>query len=74
VDLISVLRKLFDILILRPGFGLTTTWTELREAVQAYELSRQRIHERICSKIMQDEQTLIEDGISEKKVRELLQE
>jgi hypothetical protein len=74
VDLISVLRNLFDILTLRPGFGLTTTWTELQEAVQAYELYRQRIHKRICSQTTQDEQTLTADGISERKIRELLQE
>ena len=74
VDLISVLRKLFDILTLRPGLGPTTTWTELREAVETYELSRQLIHENICSRTMQDEQTLTADGINSEKVRELLQE
>ena len=73
VDLINVLRKLFDITLSRPELGLTTTWTELREAFEAYEHSRQRVHERIRPRTTQDEQTLSADGISE-KVRELLQE
>ena len=71
VDLICVLRKLFDI-TLRPELLLTTTWTELREAFEAYErsYSRQRIHESICSRTTQ---TLTADGIGE-KIRELLRE
>jgi hypothetical protein len=74
VDLIRVLRELFD-LTLRPDLALTVTWTELREALEAYEqsLSRQRIHKIICSKITRDEQILTADGIG-RMVRDLLRE
>jgi hypothetical protein len=74
VDLIRVLRELFD-LTLRPDLALTTTWTELREAFESYEQSnsRQRIHQSICSRTTLDEPTLTPDGIS-RKVRELLRD
>ncbi len=74
VDLISVLRELFNI-TLKPELALTTTWTELQAAFEAYERSScQRIHESICSKTSwDDEQILTADGIS-RKVHELLQE
>jgi len=67
VDLISVLRELFD-LTLQPALALTTTWQELREAFETYERSssRQRIHGIICSKSPQGEQILTADGINEK--------
>ncbi|KAI9463259.1 hypothetical protein BJY52DRAFT_74397 [Lactarius psammicola] len=73
VDLISVLRELFDI-TLRPELALTTTWTELQEAFETYErsFSRQRIHNSISSETPRGEQMLTADGIS-RKVRELLQ-
>jgi len=71
VDLIRVLRELFDI-TLRPDLSLTITWTELQAAVEAYERSqfRLRVHMRICSKTAQDEQDLTADDIS-RKIREL---
>src|ERR1700761_9838690 len=49
VDLIRVLRELFDI-TLRPDLALTTSWAELQAAFEAYEQSqaRQRIHHKIC--------------------------
>ncbi len=73
VDLISVLRELFDI-TLRPELALTTTWTELKEAFETYErsFSRQRIHNNISSKTPRGEQMLTADDIS-KKVRDLLE-
>ena len=74
VDLIRVLRELFD-LTLRPELALATTWTELREAFEAYErsYSRQRVHTNICSRTTQDELTLTPESIS-RKVRELLRD
>jgi hypothetical protein len=67
VDLIAVLRELFD-LTLRPALCLTTTWKELSVAFETYERSssRQRIHNIICSKERQGEQILTADGINEK--------
>ena len=75
VDLISVLRKLFDITLIgrSPGSVLTITWTELQEAFETYEISRKRIHARILSMSTHDEKTLTPDDLGE-KVRELLQE
>ena len=75
VVLISVLRKLFDInlRVRSPDSSPTTTWTELQEAFEAYELPRKRIHARIRSMRTQDEKTLTEDDLRE-KVCELLQE
>ena len=74
VDLIRVLRELFDI-TLRPELAFATTWNELKEAFEAYERSnsRQRIHKIICSKAMQDDQSLTPDSIGS-KVRELLRD
>jgi hypothetical protein len=50
VDLLSVLRELFDF-TLQPGLALTTNWDVLKEAFAAYEYSssRQDIHNRIRS-------------------------
>jgi hypothetical protein len=72
VDLIRVLKELFDI-TLRPELALTTTWTELRAAFEVYERShaRQRIHKRICATASQG--TLTAEDICN-KVRELLRE
>jgi len=52
VDLIGISRKLFDI-TLRSEVDLTITWTELQEALVAYErsFSRERIHYIVCSNI-----------------------
>ena len=74
VDLICVLRELFDI-TLRPELALTTTWTELRAAVEVHERSeaRQRIHKRICAMTPQGENTLTAEDICN-KVREFLRE
>jgi hypothetical protein len=74
MDLIHVLRELFDI-TLRPELVLSITWMEIREAFEAYERSgsRQRIHRNICSQIAGDEKTLTADDISQ-KIRGLLQE
>ena len=71
VDLIRVLRELFDI-TLQPRLALTTTWEGLQGAFEAYErsASRQRAHHVISS---QGEQILTVDGIN-RKVRELLKE
>ena len=73
VDLIRVLRELFDI-TLRPDLALTIGWAELQAALEAYERShsRQRVHRKICSKTGQDE-TLSAEEISQ-KVRELLRD
>ena len=53
---------------------LTASWAELQAAFEAYERShsRQRIHEKICSKMAHDE-ILSADEISQ-KVRKLLQD
>jgi hypothetical protein len=74
VDLISVLRELFD-LTLQPNKSLATTWQELKEAFEAYERSpsRQHIHNSICSKPAQGEQTMTADDMTE-KVRDLVRE
>ncbi len=66
VDLIKVLRELFDI-ALQPGIALTTTWKELQEAFEAYERSpsRERIHQIICSKVPQGKQIISADGLDE---------
>jgi hypothetical protein len=74
VDLINVLRELFD-LTLQPNKALAATWQELKEAFETYErsLSRQRIHNSICSKSAQGEQIMTADGI-EDKVRDLVRE
>ena len=73
VDLIRVLRELFDI-TLRPDLALTISWAELQAAFEAYERShsRQRIHKRICSEMTLDN-TLSAEDISQ-KVRELLRD
>ena len=73
VDLICVLRELFDI-TLRPDLALTPSWVELQAAFEAYERSqsRQHIHKRICSRTGQDE-TLSAEDIGQ-KVRELLRD
>ena len=56
VDLISVLRQLFD-LTLQPDKALATTWQELKEAFEAYQRSPscQDIHNTICSNSAQGE-------------------
>ena len=74
VDLIIVLRELFD-LTLQPDKALTTTWQELKEAFETYERSpsRHRIHNHIYSKSTQGEIFIIADGIGE-KVRDLVGE
>jgi len=65
VDLIRVLRELFDI-TLRPDSKLTPTWPDLREAFETYErsTSRRHIHESICSSIPPDGWTLTANDIS----------
>jgi hypothetical protein len=74
VDLIRVLIELFDITP-RPELALTTTWTELRGAFEAYEQSQARrgIHKRMCAKTLQGKNALTAEDIGN-KVRELLQE
>ena len=73
VDLIGILRELFDH-TLRPG-SPTPTWTELQEAIVAYELSSslQRIRHGIFSKIPLSGPILTIDDIS-RTIRELLQD
>ena len=75
VDLISVLRTLFEKTLSgrSPGSTITITWAELQWAFEEYEISRKRIHARIRSMRTQDEKTLTEDELSE-KVCELLHE
>ena len=70
VDLISVLRELFD-LTLQPNKALATTWPELKEAFEAYERSpdRQRIHNNLRT---QGELIITADGIN-KRVRDLVE-
>jgi len=72
VDLISVLRELFDI-TLKPDLALTTSWKELKAAFEAYERSPscRRIHDSICSPTQGELLTV--DGLSN-KIRELLEE
>ena len=77
VDLIGILRELFSKLFsntLRP-VSPTITWTELQEAIVAYEQSssRQRIHHSITSKIPLSGPILTIDGVS-RMVCELLQD
>ncbi|KAI9432389.1 hypothetical protein H4582DRAFT_2131814 [Lactarius indigo] len=71
VDLVGVLRELFDI-TLRPDLALTTTWKELQVAFESYErsYSRQRIHNSIYSNTTHGQQMTVDD-IS-RMVRELL--
>ena len=73
VDLIRVLRELFDI-TLRPDAKLVTTWRDLKEAFETYEQShsRQHIHRSICSKSSQDGWIVTASDIR-KKLRELLE-
>jgi len=72
VDLIRVLRELFDI-TLRPELALAVTWMELRSAFEAYEQSkaRQHIHERVCAETHGIALTAEDVG---NRVRELLRE
>ena len=72
VDLIRVLRELFDI-TLRPDAKLVTTWRDLKEAFETYEQShsRQHIHRSICSKSSQDGWIVTASDIR-KKLRELV--
>ncbi|KAH8977265.1 hypothetical protein EDB92DRAFT_1891264 [Lactarius akahatsu] len=62
VDLVGVLRELFDI-TLRPDLALTTTWKELQVAFESYErsYSRQRIHNGIYSNTARGQQMTVED-------------
>ncbi|KAH9022715.1 hypothetical protein EDB84DRAFT_1678396 [Lactarius hengduanensis] len=62
VDLVGVLRELFDI-TLRPDLALTTTWKELQAAFESYERSnsRQRIHNSIYSNTMRGQQMTVDD-------------
>ncbi|KAH9058916.1 hypothetical protein EDB83DRAFT_1011096 [Lactarius deliciosus] len=62
VDLVGVLRELFDI-TLRPELALTTTWKELQVAFESYErsYSRQRIHNGIYSNTARGQQMTVED-------------
>ena len=74
MDLIRVLKELYDI-VRRPGpEALSPTWLELREAFEAYERSRlrQRIHREICSKTVEGD-PLTGDGLS-RKVRDLVRD
>jgi len=72
VDLIRVLRELFDI-TLRPDAELTTTWPDLKEAFETYERSpsRRHIHKSICSYTPQDGWILTAKDLTN-KLRELL--
>ena len=74
VDLIRVLIELFNLTI-RFELALTTTWTEVQEAVKIYEKSSacQRIHEQIRLKTTREDQRMTSDDIS-RMVRELLRE
>ncbi|KAH8986813.1 hypothetical protein EDB86DRAFT_2832575 [Lactarius hatsudake] len=62
VDLVGVLRELFDI-TLRPDLALTTTWKELQVAFESYErsYSRQHIHNSIYSNTARGQQMTVED-------------
>ncbi|KAH9052348.1 hypothetical protein EDB87DRAFT_1658624 [Lactarius vividus] len=62
VDLVGVLRELFDI-TLRPDLALTTTWKELQVAFESYErsYSRQRIHNSIYSNTTEGQQMTVDD-------------
>ncbi|PPQ80109.1 hypothetical protein CVT25_001477 [Psilocybe cyanescens] len=74
VDLISVLRELFD-LTLKPALALTATWEELQEAFETYErsASRQRVHNSIREKVQEGKQILTADGL-DRVVRVLVEE
>ena len=74
VDLIYVLKELLNV-VLRPELAHTITWTELQEALVAYEQTdcRQRAHNNIRSKIPLSGPVLSTEGIS-RMVRELLRE
>jgi len=73
VDLIRVLRELFDI-TLRPGSNLATTWPDLKEAFETYERSpsRRQIHRSICTNTPQDGWIVTPTDIRT-KLRELLE-
>ncbi|KAH9058928.1 hypothetical protein EDB83DRAFT_2675655 [Lactarius deliciosus] len=62
VDLVGVLRELFDI-TLRPDLALTPTWKELQAAFESYErsYSRQRIHNSIYSNTMRGQQMTVDN-------------
>ena len=72
VDLISVLKELFDI-TLNPKSAGTTKWEELKEAFEAYERSkgRQNAHDACRLAFQRSNQLLDRDGF-QKKIRELL--
>jgi len=72
VDLIRVLRELFDI-TLRPNAEFTTNWSDLKEAFETYERSpsRRHIHKSICSYTPQDGWILTANDLCN-KLRELL--
>ena len=74
VDLICVLKELLNV-VLRPELAHTVTWTELQEALVAYEQTdcRQRAHNSIRSKIPLNGPILTTEGIN-RMVQELLQE
>jgi hypothetical protein len=68
VDLIRVLRELFD-LMLQPQKALTAaTWEDLKEAFEAYErsLSRQHNHRSIHSEQAWGRRLVTVDNITEK--------
>ncbi|KAH9025541.1 hypothetical protein EDB85DRAFT_2277262 [Lactarius pseudohatsudake] len=71
VDLLCVLRELFDI-TLKPDLALTTSWKELQVAFESYErsYSRRHNHNSICSNTMRGQQMTV-DGIS-RMIDELL--
>jgi len=72
VDLIRVLRELFDI-TLRPDAELTTNWPDLKEAFETYERSpsRRQIHTSIRSYTQRDGWILTPNDIHN-KLRELV--
>ncbi|KAH9015929.1 hypothetical protein EDB85DRAFT_1898472 [Lactarius pseudohatsudake] len=62
VDLLCVLRELFDI-TLKPDLALTTSWKELQVAFESYErsYSRRHNHNSICSNTMRGQQMTVDD-------------
>ena len=65
VDLTTVLKSLFDIALTRmPQPSARTTWSELKEAFEAYDRagSHQLIHHRIRTIFEQDQQNLDTDN------------
>jgi len=62
VDLIKVLRELFDF-TLKPSLCLQTNWDELKEAFAAYEYSSSRLD--IHNKIRSNTDTLSPDVIDD---------